>query len=134
MLPTFAKHILIAEDEGRLQASLKFYFHGKGYRVSCAKSGEEALEIINASRSAGHGIDLLITDIQMPGMDGEHLIRSIREFDSVMPVLVMTGFGNKELVVRLMKLGCAGYLDKPFSLAQMETQVEALLMNVRTRD
>jgi phosphoserine phosphatase RsbU/P len=76
-------------------------------------------------------VDLLITDIQMPQMDGELLLKAVREIDSTLPVLVMTGIGNKELVVRLMKLGCSDYIDKPFSLEELEAHVDPLLEKAR---
>ncbi|MCX6136389.1 MAG: response regulator [Ignavibacteriales bacterium] len=124
-------HILIAEDEERLLNSMQFLFHGKGYRVTKTRTGTDALQIVKICHSEGTPIDLLITDIQMPGMDGESLIRAVREFDISMPVLVMTGFGHKEMVIRLMHLGCNDYIDKPFGLDQMEAHVESLLEKSR---
>ncbi len=120
-------HILIAENEGCLLSSLQFLFHRKGYQVTKAKTGTLALHAACKSYREGAPIDLLITDIQMPGMDGEKLIRAIRKFNTRMPILVMTGFGYKELVVRLMRLGCSDYIDKPFTLNQIEDRVELLL-------
>ncbi len=127
MPETEQSHILIAEDEECLLSSLQFLFHRKGYRVTKAKTGTEALYVACTCYREGTPIDLLITDIQMPGMDGEGLIRAIRKFDKRMPMLVITGFGYKDLVVRLMRLGCSDYIDKPFGLDQIEGRVKSLL-------
>ena len=124
-------HILIAEDEQRLQSSLQFLFHRKGYQVTSANTGTEALEIIRMCRSQGTPIDLMITDIQMPGIGGESLIRAVREFDGDLPILVMTAFGSKDLVVRLMRLECNDYIDKPFGMEQIEAQVDSILAQAR---
>jgi signal transduction histidine kinase len=121
------RHILIADDEEGLLNSMQFLFHRKGYRVTKAKTGIEALQAIGVSRTEGPAIDLLITDIQMPAMDGENLIACIRKIDGVLPIIVMTGFGNKELLVRLMHLGCNDYIDKPFTMQQMEMLVASVL-------
>jgi len=119
--------ILIAEDEQRLLESMQFMLKRKGYTVYGATSGTEALAIISKHHSIGHPIDLLITDIQMSGMNGEALIQAVRTFDLKMRVLVITAFGDKDLVVRLMRLGCGDFIDKPFGLVQMEFHVNDLL-------
>ncbi len=131
MSTTSRTHILIADDEVNLLHSMQFLFHRKGYRVTKAKTGTEALETISNFAADGTSVDLLITDIQMPGIDGESLVRGIRKFDAHLPILVMTGFGNKELLMRLMHLGCNEYIDKPFSMEQMETLVESMLKQNR---
>jgi DNA-binding NtrC family response regulator len=124
---TSEKHILIAEDEEGLLNSMQFLFHRKGYWVSKAKSGSEAYEIFLLCSREQSPIDLLITDVQMPGMDGEILIQNIRRLDPRMPILAMTGFGHKEMVIRLMRLGCNDFIDKPFTMDQIEHRVESLL-------
>ncbi|HTY37422.1 MAG TPA: response regulator [Bacteroidota bacterium] len=120
-------HIVIAEDEERLLDSMVFMLKRKGYRVSRAGTGAHALAIISRSHADGHPVDLLITDQQMPCMDGEALIKAIRKFDRTMRILVVTGFGDKDLVVRLMRLGCRDFIDKPFGLVDLEQHVEGLL-------
>ena len=120
-------HILLADDEERLLDSMNYLFEMKGYKVTKTKSGIEALKIILAYHNEGNPVDLLITDIQMAGMTGEELITAVRQFDPKLPVLVITGFGYKELVIRLLRLGCSDYIDKPFGPSQIEEHVENLL-------
>jgi signal transduction histidine kinase len=119
--------ILIAEDEKRVLDSMQFLFKQKGYTIFKANNGMEALTTISKCQTDGHPIDLLITDIQMPEMNGEELIKAVRTFDSRMRILVTTGYGEKDLVVRLMRLGCRDFIDKPFSPRELEQHVELLL-------
>lgn len=120
-------HILIAEDDERLLTSVEFLFHRKGYRVTKAKTGREALEIASTCRREGIPVNLLVTDVLMPDMNGESLVCAIRNIDTHLPILVMTGIGTKALVRRLHQLGCNEYIDKPFGLDQIEARAESLL-------
>jgi len=73
---------------------------------------------------SGEQYDLLITDIQMPEMTGIDLITSLKEINSTTEIIVMTGVGDKQLLVTLMRLGCSGYIDKPF-------QADDLIASIR---
>lgn len=113
--------ILIAEDEKNiqllLQAQLKPY-----YQTLTAKNGEEALELLENEH-----IDLLITDIMMPKMDGFELIEALREEGFSMPVLMLTAktaIGDKRTG---FKTGADDYLTKPVNYEELLLRVEALL-------
>ncbi|CAO3421124.1 response regulator [Azospirillum doebereinerae] len=80
-------HILVAEDEALAALALEDFLSIKGFRVTLAGDGIEALE-----RFAEDPADLLITDLRMPRMDGHALIRAMRERCADLPVLVMTGY------------------------------------------
>ncbi|PWC50322.1 response regulator [Azospirillum sp. TSA6c] len=80
-------HILIAEDEVLAAMALEDFLSFKGFRVTVAANGVEALE-----RYAAERIHALVTDLRMPRMDGETLIREIRDRDATLPVVVMTGY------------------------------------------
>ncbi|WP_395459668.1 response regulator [Azospirillum melinis] len=80
-------HILIAEDEVLAAMALEDFLSFKGFRVTVAANGVEALE-----RYAAEQIHALVTDLRMPRMDGETLIREIRDRDATLPVVVMTGY------------------------------------------
>lgn len=134
MFNTIQSHILIVEDEDWLLNSIHFLLRSKGYQVKKANTGIEALQIVNQCKCGGNPINLLITDIQMPEMNGETLIRKVREFDSYMPILVMTGFGTKELFERIIRLGCNDYIDKPFGLDQIVASVELVLSQVKKNE
>lgn len=80
-------HILVAEDEALAAMALEDYLSFKGFRVTLAGDGIEAIE-----RHAQDPADALVTDLRMPRMDGHALIREIRALDASLPVVVMTGF------------------------------------------
>jgi len=80
-------HILVAEDEVLAAMALEDFLSVKGFRVTLAGDGIEAME-----RYAKDPADALITDLRMPRMDGHALIRAMRARDATLPVVVMTGF------------------------------------------
>ncbi|BAI72063.1 two-component response regulator [Azospirillum sp. B510] len=80
-------HILIAEDEVLAAMALDDFLSFKGFRVTVAANGVEALE-----RYSNEPVDALVTDLRMPRMDGQTLIREIRDRDARLPVVVMTGY------------------------------------------
>ncbi|MFH0881086.1 MAG: response regulator [Lentisphaerota bacterium] len=119
--------ILIAEDESEMRFTLSIMLKRKGYAVKTVTDGVEALdELIKA----GHSFlpyDLFITDINMPRMNGERILTELAEKGMKQMTLVITGFGDKETVKRLMRLGCSAFLDKPFEPARFEAEVNRLL-------
>ncbi|CAO3422874.1 response regulator [Azospirillum endophyticum] len=80
-------HILIAEDEILAAMALEDFLSLRGFRVTVAANGVEALE-----RYVSQRVHALVTDLRMPRMDGQTLIREIRERDATLPVVVMTGY------------------------------------------
>jgi signal transduction histidine kinase len=122
-------HILVAEDETMLTNSLKFILNAAGYKVTMAPNGRIALAYIQNSILEHSNIDLLVTDIAMPEMNGEELIAALRKQSLHIPVLVMTGYGDKELVVRLMRLGCQDFIDKPFEPEELEERAKMILLH-----
>lgn len=125
-IKTSKSHILIAEDEEQLLSSMEIALRRTGFTVSKAKNGSEALSIIKKCYANDIPIDLLVTDIQMPEMNGEELVNTIRCLDTSLPILVITGFGDKDLVVRLLRTGCTDYLDKPFSSETFVQTIEKI--------
>lgn len=90
-MPDAVPHILVAEDEALAAMALEDFLSFKGFRVTLAGDGIEAIE-----RHAKDPADLLITDLRMPRMDGHALIREIRARSGALPVVVMTGFLSSE--------------------------------------
>ncbi|WP_448204742.1 response regulator [Azospirillum sp. sgz302134] len=84
-------HILVAEDEALAAMALEDFLSRKGYRVTLAQDGLEALEAFHNDPA-----DLVITDLRMPRMDGHALIRELRSRHADLPLLVMTGFLSLE--------------------------------------
>ena len=86
-----AVHVLVAEDEFLAAMAIEDFLSLKGYRVTLAGDGQEALERLREDPA-----DVVITDLRMPRMDGRGLIREIRGMDAALPVIVMTGYLTAE--------------------------------------
>ena len=111
-----AKHILVAEDEAHTRLSLNILLKRAGYKVTSVSDGAKALALMMKSAEGGADfVDLLMTDIQMPDMSGLELIKALKSKGIRTPVLVFTGFGDKETLIELLREGCEDYIDKPFT-------------------
>jgi len=109
------KHILIAEDEEHTRLSLSLLLKKAGYNVTTAQDGRDALEKIIELKESYKAVDLLLTDISMPDMSGIELIDALEKHEIAIPIIVITGYGNKEMILDLMRKGCSDYIDKPFN-------------------
>ncbi|MGK5094475.1 response regulator [Deltaproteobacteria bacterium TL4] len=120
------KHILLADDEEDIRNFLTSFLTRKGIQVTTAENGREALNLIKAKQTKNAPYDLLLTDIKMPELDGLELISEIKKQNLHLPIVVMTGFGDKPLLVELLKKDIDDYLDKlvdPNELWAILTQV-----------
>ena len=107
---TEQKSILIVDDENDILSSMQILLEGEGYFVLTAFSGEDALEKIGH-----HHIDLVITDVRMPGMDGFKLIEEIKKRTPDTKIMVMTGHANViDAKALSFRLGASDFLSKPF--------------------
>lgn len=104
------KRILIVDDKELMRDSVATTLVRKGYVVVSASSGAEAID-----RLSKRSFDAVITDLQMPEMDGLELLEEIRKSDEQLPVIFMTAFGSIETAVAAMKQGAFDYITKPFS-------------------
>lgn len=116
--------ILIAEDEKHIRLALYLLLRQEGYEVEMAADGGEALRRL--SRSDAPPFQLLITDIQMPELDGLELIDRLQSQRIAIPVIVITGYGNRDVASRA-GTRCAAYLDKPFQPAEILRRVADVL-------
>ena len=121
------KHILVADDEQNTLLTMQFILEVADYRVTTAENGQEALDRILEAKSSINPIDLLITDIQMPGLTGLELIDVLKRQEMDIPVLVITGHGNRELVMELTRKGCNECLDKPIDDEELVERVAIIL-------
>src|SRR2546429_491461 len=118
-------HILVVDDETKKQRILCMALGKIGYKASTAANGRDALARIDRS-----DVDLIITDLKMPEMDGMELLRQLRERGDHTPVIVVTAFGSVDSAVTAMKSGASDYLIRPFELETVELAVErALALN-----
>jgi len=121
------KRILIADDEVTLLQTMAFTLKRKGFETVIVNNGNTAINKIKETYSNNESYDLIITDIQMPGMSGLQLIEKINALDITVPILAISGYGNMSLVVDLMRAGCKDYLDKPFSMQEFINHITELL-------
>jgi DNA-binding NtrC family response regulator len=119
--------ILIVEDEAKLQRAMEIHLRSLGFHVVKAGSAEEAIAEIDR-------VDLILSDLRLPGMDGLELLNRIRLTNSVSPVILMTAFGTVETAVEAMRKGANDFLTKPFSLDHLTSVVERALEMRALRD
>jgi CheY-like chemotaxis protein len=111
------KQVLLAEDDPVFRATLEEFLCNLGYRVITAGNGRDALKIYERERDA---IDLIVTDICMPEPeDGINLIRSVRQSDARLPIVVATGYDEYQAVNASDKLNTMVF-DKPFNFGQFQ--------------
>jgi two-component system response regulator AtoC len=125
MLPE-KKQILVVDDEANLRRVLAAQLSRDGYEVHTAPDGEAGLAVLRE-----HHIDLVITDLRMPKMDGLELLRQALRTDPQLPVVILTAHGTVDNAVEALKTGAFDYITKPFDQAEVRTIVKKAL---RTRD
>jgi two-component system cell cycle sensor histidine kinase/response regulator CckA len=116
--------VLLVEDEDPVRIFGARALRNKGYKVLEARSGEEALDVI---RGANEKIDLLITDVVMPRMDGPGLVREVRETHADMKVIFISGYTEDSFRQRLDSDSDIHFLPKPFSLKQLAGKVKEVI-------
>jgi len=116
--------VLLVEDEDPVRKFGARALRNKGYKVIEAESGEAALEVI---RNAAEKIDLLITDVVMPRLDGPGLAREVREIRSDIKVIFMSGYAEDAFRQRLDSDSDIDFLSKPFSLKQLAAKVKEVI-------
>ena len=124
------KHILIAEDQQSARFVLKFHLNKAGFKVTTVENGAIALKVIQNNLNTDNQVDLLVTDIEMPELSGLDLYKKAIELDSKIPIIVMTAYGTKHVVVELMKMGCSEYLDKPFPTEELIGRINQIFEEI----
>lgn len=115
--------ILVVDDETEILEIVKKGLRSRGYHVLEALSAEDALKHLNEST---HKINLVLTDYAMPGMDGIALLKNIRKNHGSLPVIMMTGNGQKDLVIEALRYGCDSFIEKPFTLEQLIVEIKSI--------
>ncbi|MHC5026492.1 MAG: sigma-54-dependent transcriptional regulator [Planctomycetota bacterium] len=121
--------VLVVDDDLVVAQSIASFLAGEGYRAEWARSGREALELVEGSECASpaRGFDpicVVIVDMTMPAMSGLEVIRKLRDrHPSVVPIAI-TGYGTIESAVEAIKLGAIDYMTKPLADAELRMVVE----------
>ena len=108
--------ILLVDDDQMVLKMLQSFLESQNYHVICASGGREALALIEQQQNP---IDLLITDIRMPEMDGVQLLEAVRQLLPTLPMILMTGYSDFDLVVLGLKQHAFDLLFKPIEFDQM---------------
>jgi DNA-binding NtrC family response regulator len=109
--------LLLADDDSDLRLTLCEYLETRRFHVTPAKSGAEAIRLIEA----GNHFDLVFTDLVMPpGPDGLEVLRAARTMNPHCYVVIMTGYSSIETAIESIRFGAFDYLTKPFQLAEIE--------------
>ncbi len=112
--------VLIVDDERSMRDFLKILLEKEGHKVKTASRGSEALEIID-----GHPVDVVVSDIRMPGMTGIELLEFIKEKNPDLPVIMITAFASPDDAVMAMKNGAFDYISKPFNVDEIKSVIES---------
>lgn len=112
--------ILVVDDELLIRDLLYDFFTGQGWEIIVAENGEKALQLLE-----NKSVDLLLTDIKMPDIDGLQLASRVKEDYPDLPVVVMTGYPSVESAVTALRTRVEDYVIKPFNINQLFKLVTA---------
>ncbi len=119
--------IMIVDDERVQLESIRRGLKRNGYQVVEAINAEEALQHIDPNNKT---VDMVITDYAMPGMNGMELLKRIRERMNGLPVIMMTAYGEKDLVIDALRNRCDSFIEKPFTLDQLLEEIARAKINI----
>lgn len=109
--------VLVVDDDPGVRFALIEVLRDRGYRVVAADSGARALALLD-------GVDVVVTDLAMPEMDGLELVSQIAARAPALPVLLLTAHGSEQLVRIASSRGACGCLSKPFDIDEIARAIE----------
>lgn len=116
------KSILVIDDDAGMLRALDKVLTGEGAAVSCADFAGDAVEILTQRQKK---IDLVITDLRMPFVNGLTVVYAIREVFPALPVIVLTAFGSPDVKAECLQQGAAAVLEKPLDTSELLAAIEA---------
>ncbi len=116
--------LLLVEDDSRLRLDLERHFCQRGFSVTTCANGDQGLVAVHQN-----DFDLVLLDIMLPGVDGLSLLDSLRS-QRATPVMLMSALGAEQDRITGFTRGADDYLPKPFSLAELDARIDALLRRV----
>ena len=121
------KTIFIIEDEADLVLGLTDAFTFEGYNVHSANTGEDGVKAISKISP-----DLLILDLMLPGINGYQVCEQVRQFNSAMPILILSARSQENDIIRGLEAGADDYVTKPFSIGELLARVRAIFRRIGT--
>mgnify|MGYP001627320558 CR=1 FL=1 len=110
--------VLVVDDEPNMRRVLEIMLARRGYKTISAADGREAFSLLQSAP-----VDLVISDLRMPGMNGIELLRKLRESGSDVPLIMITAHGSIESAVEAMRLGACDYLLRPFDTETLDLSI-----------
>jgi DNA-binding response OmpR family regulator len=120
--------VLLAEDDADLRRLIGEALERDGYRVKPVKTGVELWAFLDrAASDPGLMVDVVVSDIIMPGCTGLEVLGALRQRDWATPVVLITAFGDEETKSEARRLGAAIFIDKPFQMEELRHAVRSLV-------
>lgn len=120
-------NLLIVDNEIVQIENLRIGLSSRGHCVYQALNGREALSLIE---NDANQIDVVITDYAMPEINGLELLQNIRWKHGNLPVILMTAYGHRDLILDALRNQCNGFIDKPFTLDQLLLEIDRVKSNM----
>src|SRR5437867_8493710 len=114
--------VLVVEDDPDIRKILELFLTEKAFRVKSAESAPQALEML-----AEEPIDLILSDVRMPGMSGLDLLRHLKERDPEIQLVLMSAYSSVKDAVEAIRLGAADYVEKPIDFRRLERVLNAVI-------
>lgn len=121
------KKVLIVDDQNGIRILLMEVFNSEGYTTMQAPNGKVALEIVRNDAP-----DLVLLDMKIPGMDGLEILKHIKEINPEIKVIMMTAYGELDMIKQATDLGALMHFTKPFDIDEMRLAVNNHLMSEGT--
>ncbi|WP_195576402.1 response regulator [Paenibacillus sp. 1001270B_150601_E10] len=116
------KKVLIVDDQNGIRVLLMEVFSGEGYEAYQASNGKEALELVQQVTP-----DIVLLDMKIPGMDGLEILKQIKQMKPNMNVIMMTAYGELDMIKEATELGALMHFTKPFDIDEMRVAVNMTL-------
>ena len=115
--------VLVVDDEEPVRQVASAILTFLGYTVLMSASGEEAVTCL---RDGGHP-DVVLLDIIMPGMNGFQTLQRLREIQPDLPILICSGYADREAAESLVREGAAGFVNKPYHMEKLDKQLQKIM-------
>ena len=120
--------ILVVDDDGRIGSLFKESLEELGHRVVAVETAPEGLELVKRQ-----DFDLVFLDLKMPGMDGSELFRQIKTVKPKLPVTIITGYPDSDMMTRALAHSPVGVIEKPFGESDIIKAIDDFLRRARAR-